>query len=61
MRIVALTNAIDIGLILVITNVVDNLLLKLLIAIPCCFIFLFASYKLVGFILRKKGYGKNES
>ena len=61
MRIVALINAIDIGLILVITNVTKYFLLKLLIAIPCSFILLFVSYKLVGYILRKKGYGNNES
>ena len=61
MRIVAIVNAIDIGLILLITNVVNSLLLKILIAIPCCFILLFISYRLVGFILKKKGMTKNES
>ena len=61
MRIVSLMNAISVGVILLITNVTKSLLLKILIAIPCCFIFIFISYKLLGYILRKKGYGNNES
>lgn len=61
MRIVAIVNAIDVGVVLVVTNVVSNLLLKLLIAIPVIFIVLYLSYNLAGYVLKKKGYVKNES
>lgn len=61
MRIVAIVNAIDVGVVLVVTNVVSNLLLKLLIAIPVIFIVLYLSYNLAGYALKKKGYVKNES
>lgn len=61
MRIVAVTNAIDIGIILVITNIVSNLFLKLLIALIAVFIVLYLSYTLVGKILKMKGLTLNES
>lgn len=61
MKMVAIINAVDIGIILVITNVVGNIFLKFLIAIPLIFIILFGSYKLAGFILKKKGLTLNES
>ena len=61
MRLVAGINAIDIGIILLITNIVDNMLLKLLIAIPASFILLYISYKAAGFVLKKKGMTINES
>ena len=58
MKIVAWVNAIDVGLVLVLTNIVSNILLKLLIAIPAIVIILLFSYHLVGFILKKKGMTK---
>ncbi len=61
MRIVAIINAIDIGLVLLATNITSNLLLKLLVAIPVIFIVLYISYTLAGYILKKKGFVKNES
>ena len=61
MRIVSVINGIDVGIILLLTNLVKKLILKLLIVIPSCLILIFISYRFVGFILRKKGYGKNES
>lgn len=61
MKIVAVVNAIDIGLVLVATNIVNNIILKFLLAIPLIFILLFSSYKLVGSILKKKGMTLNES
>ena len=61
MKIVAVVNAIDIGLVLVATNIVNNLILKFLLAIPLIFLLLFGSYKLIGSILKKKGMTLNES
>src|SRR5574344_2146718 len=61
MRIVAWMNAIDVGIILLITNVVNGILLKFLVAIPAVFIIIFLSYRFVGFILKKKGRTLNES
>ena len=61
MRLVAVINAIDIGIILLITNITKNIFLKMVIAIPMAFIMLFISYKGAGFILKKKGMTKNES
>ncbi len=61
MTIVAVINAIDIGIILLITNITNNIFLKMVIAIPMAFVMLFASYNLVGFILKKKGLTNNES
>ena len=55
MRIVAVINAIDIGIIVVITNITHKLLGKILIAFIATFIVLFISYKLVGLILKMKG------
>ncbi|MDO4369176.1 MAG: hypothetical protein Q4C29_01370 [bacterium] len=61
MKLVAITNAVDIGIILVFTNVVSKIYMKFLISVPLIFIVLFASYRLVGFILKKKGMTLNES
>ncbi len=61
MKIVAVINAIDVGLVLLVTNVVDNILLKLAVAIPVIFIVLFLSYKFAGYILKRKGLVKDES
>ena len=61
MKLVAIINAIDIGIILLITNITENIFLKLVIAIPMAFIMLFISYKTAGFILKKKGLTINES
>ncbi len=61
MKIVAVVNAVDIGLVLVATNIVNNIILKFLLAIPLIFLLLFGSYKLVGSILKKKGMTLNES
>ena len=61
MRIVAIINAIDVGIVLLMTNLVNSLLLKLVIAVPAIFIVLFMSYNFAGFILKKKGMTKNES
>ena len=54
-------NAIDIGLALLATNLVKNVFLKILIAVPTVLILLFLSYSLLKFILNKKGMIKNES
>ncbi len=54
-------NAIDIGLALLVTNLVNNILLKILVAIPTVLILIYISYKLLKFILKKKGMIKNES
>ena len=61
MRIVAIINALDVGIVLLMTNLVNSLLLKLVIAVPAIFIVLFMSYNFAGFILKKKGMTKNES
>ena len=61
MRIVAIVNAIDIGIIVLVTNLVSNILLKLALSIPTIFIVLYLSYNLTGNILKKKGFVKNES
>lgn len=61
MKIVAITNAIDIGLVLVITNIVNSMILKFIVAIPAILIVLFLSYRLVGKVLEKKGMTLNES
>ena len=61
MKIVAVINAIDVAIVLLITNIVDNILAKLIIAIPAIFIVLYFSYKLAGNILKKKGMTTDES
>ena len=61
MTVVAIINAIDIGIILLITNITDNIFLKMIIAILMAFVMLFISYNLAGFILKKKGLTNNES
>ena len=61
MKIVARINAIDIGLIVVFTTVVDSLILKLLISIPVILIVLLTSYKIAGIVLKKKGLTLHES
>ena len=61
MNIVTIVNAIDVGIIILITNIVDKVIFKILIAIPACFIMLFISYKIAGLILKKKGLTKDES
>ena len=61
MKIVAVINAIDVGLVLLVTNIVDNILLKLAVAIPVIFLVLFASYRFAGYILKRKGLVKDES
>ncbi len=60
-RILAFINAVDVGIVLLITNLVSNLLLKLLIAIPFIFIVLYASYNFAGYIFKKKGLTIDES
>ena len=61
MRIVMWINAIDIGIIVLITNIADNILLKIIVAIPVIFVVLIGSYRFVGFILKKKGLTLHES
>jgi len=61
MNIVSLINGIDIGIVLLITNIVDNFFLKLLIAIPAIFIVILISYKLVGYVFKMKGLTNDES
>ena len=48
-------NAIDIGLALLVTNITDKILLKILIAIPTVLVILFISYSFLKMILKKKG------
>ena len=54
-------NAIDIGLALLVTNLVNNILLKILVAIPTVLVLIYISYKLLQLILKRKGMIKNES
>lgn len=61
MKIVAWMNSVDVAIVLLITNIVDNIFFKFLIAIPAIIIILLASYRLAGFIFKKKGLTKNES
>lgn len=61
MKLVAIINAIDVGIVLLITNITSNILLKFFIAVPAIFLIIFISYKGVGYILKKKGLTKNES
>ena len=61
MTIVAITNAFDISVIVLITNITDNIFLKMVIAISMTFIMLFISYRIIGYILKVKGLTKNES
>lgn len=61
MKLVAIINAIDIGIVLVVVSFVQNLLLKMVVAIPVIFIVLYISYTLAGKILKKKGMTLNES
>lgn len=61
MKVIIWFNAIDIGLALLVTNLVKHIVLKILIAIPTVLILLFLSYSLLKFILNKKGMIKNES
>ena len=61
MKLVSWINAIDIALIVVITNIVDTLILKFVISIPIIIIVLITSYKIAGFILKKKGLTLHES
>lgn len=61
MNIVALINGVDVGIVLLMTNLVKGFFLKLLIAMPTIFIVLFLSYYIAEFVLRKKGLTKNES
>ena len=61
MRIVTTTNAINIGLVLLLTNIVDNILLKFVIAIPAMLLLLYLSYNGIGLILKKKGMTEDES
>jgi len=53
--------AIDAGLVVLFTEKVDFILLKIIIAIPCVLILLIFSYKLLGYYYKKKGMIKNES
>ncbi len=61
MRVVSIVNAVDIGIVLLITNITENILLKFVIAIPLIFGMLFLSYSGIGLILKRKGMTKNES
>lgn len=61
MKIVAITNAIDIGIVILITNLVNSFILKFLIAIPAVLLIIFISYNLIGIIMKKKGLANDES
>ena len=61
MRAIIWINAVTIGLALLSTNITDKIILKLLIAIPTVLILMYLSYKLLKFILKKKGMIKSES
>ena len=54
-------NAIDVGLALLVTNITDKILLKILIAIPTVLVLLFISYSFLKMILKKKGMILDES
>lgn len=60
MNLLSIINAIDVGLVLLITNVVHSFVLKLMIAIPSIFRVIFISYTLVGYIFKKKKLTKDE-
>ena len=61
MKIVAITNAIDIGIVILITNLFNSFILKFLVAIPTVIVIIFISYNLVGAFLKKKGLTNSES
>ena len=61
MTVVAITNAVNVGLVLLFTNLVNNIVLKFVIAVPAMLLLLFLSYNGLGFILKKKGMTNDES
>lgn len=61
MKLVMWVNAIDVAIVLLFTNLVENILLKLFISIPIIFIVLIGSYRICGYILKKKGLTIDES
>lgn len=60
MTIVSTVNAINVGIVLLLTNLTSSYVLKFIIAVPSMILLLFMSYEIVGFILRKKGMTKDE-
>ena len=60
MKLVVWINAIDIGIIILLTNLVKGLLLKILIAMPLCVGIIYLSYSVAGYFLKKKGMTLNE-
>ena len=59
LNILAIVNSLDIAIILLLTELVNNIVLKLLIAIAAVFVIVIFSYKLLGFYYKKKGLVKN--
>jgi hypothetical protein len=60
MTIVSIVNAINVGIVLLLTNLTSTYILKFIIAVPSMTLLLFMSYEIVGFVLRKKGMTKDE-
>lgn len=57
---IVLLDSFDIALVFVFTELTDKLSLKLLIAFVMIIVILYGSYKLYGFILKKKGMTKDD-
>ena len=57
---VSLVTSLDVAIILLLTEVTSNIILKALIGLISCIIIIFLSYRLLGFYYRKKGVLKNE-
>ena len=57
---VSLVTSLDVAIILLLTEVTSNIILKALIGFISCIILIFLSYRLLGTYYRKKGVLKNE-
>lgn len=58
-NILMLTNAFNVSLVLLCTEITKNILLKILIIIFGIVLFTYMSYQIVSFVYRKKGMTKN--
>ncbi len=58
-RDLSIINAINVGVILLITEITDVFFVKILLAFVLIFLVMFCSYKLYGIYLKKKGMIKN--
>lgn len=61
MNVIIWINSINIGLALLVTNISNKILIKILIAIPTVLVLLFISYSILKYVLKKKGMILDES